>query len=97
MSRRSEYDNLVARLREVRAGIRADIERDLAQEAKEARAEGRYFWEGIWVTPEEAEKLRRKLGVRDKIVSLELALLVFLLVFASYSVYFIFVHFILPR
>ncbi len=97
MSQRAEYDVLVSRLRKMRAEIREDMERDLAQKADEARADGRFFWEDLWVTPEEAEKLHRKLRVRDKVVSAELAILISFLVFASYSVYFVFVHFILPR
>jgi len=97
MSRKAINEELVCRIGEMRAKIRKEVEEELALKKEEARAKGRFFWENNWMTPGESKQLERRLKVRDKIVLLELAIITFLIGFTSYSMYFILLHFLLPR
>lgn len=74
-------DKLVTSVRNLRSAIRARIREETLSEYEEARKEGKYPWEGMWLTPEQITRAQEKLKKKDKIVLFELLGLFFILIF----------------
>ncbi len=97
ISRKQRYEQLVSRIRTMRLGIRKEVEAELAIETEKAKSEGKFLWENNWVTPEESRQIQRKLKIRDRIVFVELSILLLFMSFSSYALYFLMHRFLLPR
>ena len=89
-------DSLVIQIRELRKRISRRVEDELVKEHREAQKEGKYPWEGLWLTRQDIVKLEESLKRRNRIVFLEIVLLFLLGGFFTYGFYWIFLIFLLP-
>jgi hypothetical protein len=74
-------DKLVASVRTLRSAVRTKVREETLSEYDEAKKEGKYPWEGMWLTPEQITRAQEKLKKRDKVVLFELLGFFFILIF----------------
>lgn len=90
-------DALVVNMKNARAEIKKKVEKQILKEYQEAQANGKYPWEGFWLSPHDIDKLQEKLRERDKIVFIEIIAFFSLWVLFSYGLYRLMKMFLLPR
>jgi len=74
-------DNLLNIVRNLRQDIREKVKAEILSEYDDARREGKYPWEGMWLKPELISLVQEKLKKKNKVVLTELSLFFFILVF----------------
>lgn len=74
-------DNLLNIVRNLRQDIREKVKEETLSEYDEARKEGKYPWEGMWLKPELISLVQEKLRKKNKVVLIELSVLFFILAF----------------
>ena len=89
-------DALVLQIRSMRDRISRRVEDELVKEQEEAEKEGKYPWEGLWLTRQDIGKLEECVKRRNRVVLLEIILLFLVLGLFTYGFYWVFSKFILP-
>lgn len=90
-------DTLTSKIKDMRREIRKRVEDEFLIKQKEAIEQGRYPWEGMWLKPQEIEKLQKQLKLRDRIAFVEIIILYLLLAGFSYGLYLLLKIFFLPN
>jgi hypothetical protein len=89
-------DGLTLRIRDLRKEIRERIENELLEQCNEARSEGKYPWEGMWLRPQDIRKIQGIMKKRDRIVFAEI-IAFFLLMALFTDGFYLFLTILLPR
>jgi len=74
-------DNLFNIVRNLRLDIREKVKAEILSEYDEARREGKYPWEGMWLKPEIIGLVQDNLKKKNKVVLTELSVFFFILAF----------------
>jgi hypothetical protein len=71
-------DKIYDEINLLRMEIRKKTEEELQKKSDEAQKEGRYPWEGMWLTPDEIRKMQRMMKKRDRMGFIEVICLLFM-------------------
>jgi len=74
-------DSLLNSVRNLRQDIREKVKAEILSEYDEARKEGKYPWEGMWLKPELISLVQEKLRKKNKVVLTELSVFFLIIVF----------------
>ncbi len=96
MAAKKTEDDLTIRIRNLRKEIREKVENELLKQCNEAQKEGKYPWEGMWLSPQDIEKIQEKMKKRDRIVFVEIIAFFLLMILFSRGLY-MFLTLLLPR
>lgn len=91
-----KVDPLDQRIRDLRKKIREKVEDHLLRQYDKAQKMGKYPWEGMWLTPQDIEKIQKTMKKRDRIVFAEIIALFLLMILFS-GTFYIFLTRLLPR
>ncbi|MCF6158406.1 MAG: hypothetical protein E3K32_07505 [wastewater metagenome] len=94
--RNKNNDTLVLKIRELREKIRGKVREEHLKECEEYRNLGKYYWEGLWVTPQNIKKIQKVMKKRDRIIFLEILILFIISGLLSYILYRLMKVFLLP-
>ncbi len=95
--RHERQDEFVRRVKAVREEVRRKVREQLSKEYEEGQKEGKYPWGGLWLKPEQIERLLQLLRARDKVVFGEILFLLFVLLVCSWFFFRLLMVFFLPR
>lgn len=93
---KKKHEDLVEYLRTLRKDVRKRVEEELIKEYEDARREGKYPWEGLWLERQQIERLIRRMEWRDKIAFLEVLVVFLLIGMLSIGLYWFMKVFFLP-
>lgn len=89
-------DALTLKIGELRNKTREKIKEELSKESEECKRQGRYPWEGLWLSPPDIRKVQERMKKRDKVVFGEIIFLFFVCILLSYGLYRLMKIFLLP-
>lgn len=89
-------DTLTPKIRVLRKEIREKVKDELLKEYEKFKSQGRYPWEGMWLSPQAIGKLQERLKKRGKAVFIEVIILFFFFGLCSYGLYVLMGMFLLP-
>ena len=78
---KEKQDILFNAVRDLRLDIREKVKVEILSEYDEARREGKYPWEGMWLKPEVISLVQDKLKKKNRVVLTELSVIFFILAF----------------
>jgi len=76
------------RIRELKKDIKGKVSKEIHKRYTDALQDGKYPWEGAWLTIHEIRSAQKRLKQRDRIVFTELMVLFIVLVLFSIMFYF---------
>lgn len=89
-------DAVILKVKELRRKAGERVKEQILEEYEEFKHQGKYPWEGLWVSPEEVKDLQRKIKKRDKIVFAEVIFLFIVILSLSFMLFKIMKAFVLP-
>lgn len=96
MAKVKKDDALTLKIRELKERTREKVKKELFKESEECKRQGRYPWEGLWLSPPDIRKVQERMKKRDKIVFGEIIFLFFVCILLSYGLYRLMKIFLLP-
>lgn len=96
-ARREGRDEFVRKIKAIRDEVRQKVAEELSRERQEAQREGKYPWEGLWLTPAQIEGVIRQIKAKEKVVFGEILFILFVLLLCSWFFFRFLVLFFLPR
>lgn len=91
-----EEDAVTLKVKELRRQAGERVKEQILKEYEEFKKQGKYPWEGLWVSPKEAKNLQREVKKRDRIVLAEVIFLFIVILSFSFMLFRIMKVFILP-
>jgi hypothetical protein len=96
MKRKIKDEDIFLKIDDLRKKISVKIKDEASKEYREAQKSGKFPWEGMWLIPEDIQKIQKELKRKDKIIFTEIILIMFFLTFLGY-ILFLFLSTMLPE
>ncbi|MFN3532498.1 MAG: hypothetical protein ACK41Q_08330 [Candidatus Brocadia sp.] len=96
MAKVKRDDALTLKIRELRKKAQEKAKEGLLKEFEKYKREGKYPWEGLWLSPRDIRKVQETMKKRDKIVFIEVITLFIVFGLLSYALYRLMKIFLLP-
>jgi uncharacterized protein YgiM (DUF1202 family) len=93
---RKKEQSIYQSVRELTENIRKEVRDEISREYETARRQGKYPWEGMWLTSGDIRKVQAKLRKRDRTVFIEIIVLFALLTLFS-SAFLQIIYTIIPQ
>lgn len=86
-------NSINSRINELKKDIKGKVTNEIQERYNEALKDGKYPWEGAWLTTEEIRSAQSRLKKRDRIVFTELMVLFIILAFFAMIFYQVTINF----
>lgn len=96
MVKKMKDDPFSLKIRELKKQAREKIKDELLKEYEKCKSQGKYPWEGVWISPHDIEKVQKILKKRDRMVFAEVITFFFFFGIITYVLYKLLKVFILP-
>lgn len=80
-------DVLIQKIRKLAKEVREKVKDELLKEYEKFKSQGKYPWEGMWLSPQDIGKLQERLKKKDRVVFAEVVALLFMFGVFSYIFY----------
>lgn len=80
-------DALNLKIKKLAKDVRERVKNELLKEYEKFKSQGRYPYEGLWLSSQDIEKLQERLKKRDRIVFVEVLTVLFIFSLFSYVFY----------
>lgn len=80
-------DPLSLKIRVLQKSIKEKVMEDLSEKCRNAKKEGKYPWEGMWLTPESIRMVQEGMRKKDRVVFAEIMFLFLLLVILAFFLF----------
>lgn len=96
MVTKKKDDPLALKVVELAKEIRKKVKDEFIKKYEDFKRQGKYPWEGTWLSPQDIGKLQERMKKRDKVVFAEIIILFFVFGLFSYVLYRLMKIFLLP-